>query len=411
MKPEKIFDLIVLLLILAGGLVTAYVSFGILSSAAQGQFAKYSFSGAFAGAIISWAALTSVYLQLRGSNKEIDELRARNEELQHKLIRGAPKPEGFTIEVDERQRIVLARPEEWEPKGGVIFDLELSDQKMKKSDAVSPSFQCYFQPIEPESTREAWIAKQLKDLDDAIVRGLVDSYTTEMVPVGSQLTGVDESLKIIVRQFTLTRFERSAITGNLERVWSIIPKHDFTGYLRLSLPENVSSNRSTQVTLRGRALRQGGSCYVGDRKVDSKVNQDGTEAVITVMADDINFRHQVEIEWENPDTHGLRSNILVLGVDNKYVAEEQAATDVTSKPLEEEIAQNADDVQSETPMQHNDGKDETREIFQQVIRMRVLCYNEPLKRIYSFDFFDDAQDFNESSAVFNRILNSVRFLD
>ena len=156
MKSDKVFDIVIWLLIVAAGLGAAYVCFGVLKSTAQGQFQSYSVGGAIAGALVSWGVLTSVYLQLRGSSNELRELRNRTEELQNKVIRGAPRPLGFEIEVDERQRIVLARPKEWRPKGGTIFFLEQRDaaqadeqksDKPKSGDVFPASFLCYFEPI------------------------------------------------------------------------------------------------------------------------------------------------------------------------------------------------------------------------------------------------------------------------
>ena len=133
---EKVFDLAVWFLIATIGLVAAYVCFGILTSAAEGKYQAYSIGGAIAGAIVSWGVLTSVYLQLRGSSTELEDLRERNEQLQNKLIRGAPRPQGFETEVDERQRIVLARPKLWRPKGGTIFELELPNDAMRDRKSV-----------------------------------------------------------------------------------------------------------------------------------------------------------------------------------------------------------------------------------------------------------------------------------
>ena len=146
-KVKRVIDIVVWLFISAVGLVTAYVCFGLLSSQASGKFQQYSVGGAIAGAIVSWAVFTSVYLQIRGSSRELQELRDRTNELQNKLIRSAPRPQGFDTEVDERQRIVLARPKERQPKGGTIFELELSDEGMKSGDAFAATFRRYFLPI------------------------------------------------------------------------------------------------------------------------------------------------------------------------------------------------------------------------------------------------------------------------
>ncbi|MHC4176901.1 MAG: hypothetical protein ACYSWU_05310, partial [Planctomycetota bacterium] len=147
MKMGRIFDLIIWVFIAATGLAAAYICFGILNSEASGQFKQYSVGGAIGGALVSWGVLTTVYLQIRGSSGELQKLRDRNDELHHKLIRGAPRPEGFDTEVDERQRIVLARPVGWQPKGGTIFRLQVPRENMEEGDTFASEFQCYFKTI------------------------------------------------------------------------------------------------------------------------------------------------------------------------------------------------------------------------------------------------------------------------
>jgi hypothetical protein len=218
MRSEKIFDLVVWLFIASVGLFAAYVCFGILSSQASGRYQQYSVGGAIAGALISWSVLLSVYLQLRGSSNELQDLRKRTEELQSKLIRGAPRPKGFDTEVDERQRIVLARPKDWEPKGGTIFELELPDEKMIPNDNFAATFRCYFIPIEKGSkqTREAFHTKQLNLLKEA--SPFVQSYSHEVVRIGGE-AGEVESLKMIVHQVARIEIKKSLETGRRERTW------------------------------------------------------------------------------------------------------------------------------------------------------------------------------------------------
>jgi|SRR4028119_44025 len=91
---DKVFDVLVWILIIAFGLVTAYVTFEILNSQAEAEIQGYSFEGAFAGFIISSSVLASIYLQLRKSSNEVENLRAENRTLQRKLLRGTPVPWG-----------------------------------------------------------------------------------------------------------------------------------------------------------------------------------------------------------------------------------------------------------------------------------------------------------------------------
>jgi hypothetical protein len=153
MMSNRIFDVVVWLLIAVFGLVSAYVTFGILSSQASGEVRGYSVEGALAGFIVSAGVLTSLYLQVRKSSGELQELQDRNQELQGKLIRGAPRPPGFDTEVAERERIVLARPGNWKPSGGVIFDYRLPLSELHKDNQSPPQFQLIYEPIEEDSSK------------------------------------------------------------------------------------------------------------------------------------------------------------------------------------------------------------------------------------------------------------------
>jgi hypothetical protein len=40
----------------------------------------------------------------------------------------------------------------------------------------------------------------------------------------------------------------------------------------------------------------------------------------------------------------------------------------------------------------------------------IICYQADLKKVFYFEFWDNPGTFVESSAKFNQIMNSVRFL-
>src|SRR4051812_26090290 len=129
MDKRKIGDLFAVCVCVIFALITAYLTFGILQSQATTQNTVYSLGGAIAGALVSFSIFFVAYRQLITSSGEEEKLRDRIQELQQKLIRGAPRPKSFEIEVDERLRLVLARPGNWEPKGGTIFDFEQRQDK------------------------------------------------------------------------------------------------------------------------------------------------------------------------------------------------------------------------------------------------------------------------------------------
>lgn len=180
---EKTFDLIAVVVIAAVGLFIAYVTFGILDSQADAKIKSYSVSGAIAGALISISLLASVYMQLRKSSIEVHELRSRNKQLESKVIRGAPKPKDFEIEVAEPQHLVLARPRTWEPKGGVIFNFEKPESDMKEGDIFPAQFTVSFTPTDDPPNR----SKYAQIIDNfRIDREYTRSFTSEMIYLGDE---------------------------------------------------------------------------------------------------------------------------------------------------------------------------------------------------------------------------------
>jgi len=409
MRAERIFDLVVWLFIAAVGLVTAYVCFGILSSEASGRFQQYSVGGALAGAVVSWSLLTSVYLQLRGSSKELEDLRNRTEELQNKLIRGAPRPQGFDTEVDERQRIVLARPRNWQPKGGTVFDLELAAEEMRKDDTFAAAFRCYFVPIEKDSTptKEKFYEGELELFAKA--SDYVSSYSHEIVRLGGEPAGI-ESLKIIARQFVRTLIKTSPDTRLTETRWEVVSRNEFVGEVFEVDPFELTVGRPTKVTLRGMGFRKGAVCYVNRSKRETEV-VNGFTAKATLLDEDVDYPRVLEFALENPDAAGLRTRPFTVMVTQRGHGEEPTELVPQEPSTTEEKAMQ--DSATEKPSVAGDpfGGAEEKEVFQEIARMRVLCYHEALEKIYIFEFLDDVGDFKDSSARFNRVLASVRFLD
>jgi len=146
-KVKEILDntTVVVVIFALVGLVVAYVTFGLLNSQAQGQFHSYQVGGAAAGFAVTFLLLTTFYRQVQRASNEPRELRERIEELQQKLLRGSPRPLGFIVEISEQQKIVLARPEKWHKRGGMMFDFEVSE--MTFEDHYPARFTCSFVPI------------------------------------------------------------------------------------------------------------------------------------------------------------------------------------------------------------------------------------------------------------------------
>jgi hypothetical protein len=242
MDREKVFDLLTLISIAAFGLFTAYVCFGILQSQAESELHKYSVSGAIAGALISWSVLASVYLQFRKSSDalrklretndqlqqklaqgdQLQELIKRNQELQQKLIRGAPCPEGFEIDVDERQRIVLARPSKWSARGGVIFDLEM--RPSDEQDTFPGILKVHFTTIDEDSeTQEELYRLYEETLTDSTY---YESSICELVHLGGEPRSI-KSLKNISRGYIKVTIRNNDLTGKEDLEWVRISKIEY----------------------------------------------------------------------------------------------------------------------------------------------------------------------------------------
>ncbi|MFZ0751442.1 MAG: hypothetical protein WAM70_18910, partial [Pyrinomonadaceae bacterium] len=232
-QREKVVDGVIVLFIALVGLLTAYVTFGVLKSQAEGEFQGYQLGGAIAGAIVSWSMLASVYLQIRKSSGELQELRERNEELQQKLIRGTPRPPGFEIELAEQQKLVLARPKEWERRGGIIFDFVLPDERLQAKDNFPARFLCSFIPI-PKRSADPKQSKEIKSCTDYYEKYLmtfaghpyIQSYTSEYISIGGDPQHT-ESLKIIAHQYVRIFSEKDPITSKETRNWKFIGKDAF----------------------------------------------------------------------------------------------------------------------------------------------------------------------------------------
>lgn len=230
MDKEKIFDLIAVIVITLVGLLTAYVCFGILQSRADGQINGVTVGGALAGALVASGVMTTAYLQFRKSSDELTQLQSRVGELQSKLLRGAPRPGGFEVEIDERRHMVLARPQEWENRGGYIFNFELPSDKMRADDILPATFNVQFFPI----TQELGERDQFyQDINQRFYSPLVAGYSNEFVYLGGSSGGADpgsggiKSLKILAQQYARVETSKNPLTSEAKHDWWYVPKDEF----------------------------------------------------------------------------------------------------------------------------------------------------------------------------------------
>ena len=448
MRSDKLFDVMAFVLIAGLGLATAWICFGVLNSQANGRYEAYSLSGSIVGAIVSWGLLTTIFLKVRKSTDELEDLRRKsaneledlrkkslgeiedlrklNKTLEDKLIRGAPHPDQFDIEVDERQRIVLARPRAWEPKGGVIFQLELPDKEMRPDDDFPASFQCWFISIPKDSlqSREKYYESQIKQVEQSVKQGWMPWYTQELQRLGGEPAAV-ESLKIIARQASRVHKEIDPDTKIAKRSWELMLWSEFIGWISALNPPQVAVGASATITVLGAGFRDGAVCRINREPKPTKFLNPGALEV-TITPEDFTFLGDREVVIENSGANERFSNAMLLKVVEAPLAPPPPPPPPPPAPVAIPLEQ--DKPEPEIPVEPSvsaengpKGKkvemppqkppsQEPKDVCVEIGRMTVICHQRELEKIFFFEFWDDSKDFLESSDQFNRILASTRFL-
>jgi hypothetical protein len=390
MDREKFVDILILVIIAAVGLFTAYLTFGILSSQASAQIQQYSVGGAIAGALVSWGVLGSLYGQFRQSSEkfrqlqesnaklqeilqrgdqlkqlqdaniklqdvlqrgdELKELRKRNEELQQKLIRGTPRPDEYEIEISDREKIVLARPSKWRPKGGIIFEFEMPAPDMRKGDVFPAQFRVSYVQID-DSTGPA--DEVYRNFETVYANpDYYGGYTSEYIDIGGEPYGI-RSLKVIVLEYYRVEVVEDPKIKIPKFNVSILTQREYNDALQPPPTTAATPTAEPQETA-----------------IPSIPDTEAQKVITTAEP--------------TPVTDGATQ---------------------TGKPV--------DGATTPGPTS-NEGDAETtaqpKIFYDRVMHMAVACYNKSLGTIYFFDFWDDINDFTEMSAHFNQVLRSTRFL-
>lgn len=128
-KNRMIFAIISGLVIFAISIIIAYISFSILESSAEADLKEWKFGGAFAAFVFTATLLTSIIFQFykQMTTDRIKEYQQLIQELQSKLVKGAPCPPNYVIDLDEKHKVVFSRPGDWHPKGGVLYQYYKKD--------------------------------------------------------------------------------------------------------------------------------------------------------------------------------------------------------------------------------------------------------------------------------------------
>jgi len=364
---NKIFNAAFIVVIVGVGLVAAYVLFAVLDSEASGEFQAYSLSGAVAGFVVVELLLFSTYQQLRKSDEE--DLQDQINQLQQKLIRGAPRPPNFESEVAERERVVLARPREWKPGAGIIFDFQPSREESQSDYDLSPEFRCSYAPIAehigPTKAKILlWRNRNGRPKISDVRKQFYENYQHERLERGKK-NSFYESYAC----------EYDYIGGESEPIESL----------------RVITNEYAEVIPR-------------EPDPATKMKQPPRWRSITKQR----YEELPKIETDMPKS--LMESILA-----KSPMRTKKSAGITASELEElaDPTSNAeqDDLIPRSQIDSTDVAPNSRPTCgSRVTHALVITYHEQLGKVYYFDFWAAPNDFVQSSAKYNQILNSVRFL-
>jgi hypothetical protein len=394
----RLQDLLILSVIAALGVGTAALCFGLLESEAE-VGAGYSVGGALAGALISWSALGALYSQLRRSSGELEGLRDENRVLEQKLIRGSPKPPGYDAEIDERQRLVLARPREWKHRGGTIFDFEAPSEGADGHDIFPARFQASYTPVSelaadglPESPDEYYvaIADRLANDESTI------NYSTEYVSVGGSPDGI-RAIRFVAEEFHRIIRWRDPTTGRAVSDTQPATREEFLAHVNTSVAlavREVAGDHHPDLQEQ-QALAAIKSSLVNDFTISL---ERGTCNPRTSLAHEVgeHLQEQMRTHPEGEEAslaeeaHGTENGDSVSGggSDGSQPSPEKAAIQLA--PQQSAFA-----------------------VLNEVLPIRrtvVACFHRELSTVFYFHLMDNAGDYLNSSQRFNAILSSVRFL-
>jgi hypothetical protein len=351
MSRVRILDYVFLpvIVILASGV--AYLTFGILQSTATLE-SSYKIGGAFAGFIIAFGTLFSAYAQLRKTSGETEELQARIKELEGKLIRGAPCPRDFEPMVDERHRIVLAKPKSWKPYGGMIFDFVEELPIPSPADVVPARFNLRYVSVSRKDLLESLKSAARRqdngaggDIADELYKNFikmtetspaVSDFKYESVFIGAAPDRI-KCLKVIAKQMCRVILNTDPVTGVKNYGGQMLTKEGFEREKEEA--ERMEAEKKMEEEERAEAEKRAKGARVRASKA----------------------RAAAAAEPPPPPAPPKHAGYEVIGVMELW-------------------------------------------------RMYVMCYHPSLEKLFFFEFSDDKEDFNESSAMFNQILESVRFL-
>lgn len=351
-------DLVATVVIAAVGLAVAFVTFGVLRSSTKGNVGGYEVGGAIAGFLVTTATLGSFYLQQRKASGELSSLRAKNLELAQKLIRSVPRPEDWEIEIDERQRVVLARPRQWHPRGGVIFTFQdvaqartAGQEDVDSYDVYPATFALSYDSIDPSTMtanaikdRDEFYAHQRALAEDAVTNGWIARPNHEYIHLGDDAAPL-KCLKTVTCSYYTVSVVPDPVTGRVEPSFTQIDARDY---------EDRKNRQEAGYAEPAAAVKQA---------LTTPGDNGGESAVVGAAA------AAVQTAPSREPAAGPQPG---------------AGNGATPSPPAQRLL-----------------------VLQ---RMLITCYHRTLEKVFYFDLNDDDAGFAESSGVMDRMLRSTRFL-
>lgn len=386
-------NLIIIALVSAG---VSYLCFGILESTADGTSGNTAVSGAIAGFLVTAVLLYRIF---QGMNSDIsleiiENQRREIKELQNQVIRGAPYPEDFTPEISDREKIVIARPKNWQQQGGYIFNFEENiDEDAAEVDPFPAYFRSWFNVLTEAqaSDLEAYFENITKEVSRESL-----SFTHEVISIGGD-SGAHKAQKMISTYWIRVGFEEK-LGGKKERVFEqrFMPD-EFVGDVA---DYDRQVKRSDRITVRvsGSGFKEDTTAFCKGEMLETSLNSEGLLIIVIPK-----YLH----ENENYLTLTLRHSTMI-GDYNLYVQIDDYPLAGDGLYSEEEQTATLDSVFE--PEGENRSLTPPREVrYLQTQRILVVCRSSR-DRVMFFDYEDNIEDILRSTKLFNSMMDSIRFL-
>ena len=248
--PAKGFDLFAVITIAGMSLGVAVVTYGVLKSSGAADAGATQLGGAVVGFVASFGLISRVYKQLvRGAEQAeqrqwIAENRRLNDqvdELSQKLIRGAPRPEGYSVELLEQHKLVLARPSGFESRGGVILDIQEPESKVEKEgkrliDFVPARLYVNYMPAPAKQTADEYYRGYH---ERACASTRHDVMAVERTSVGSDGDAC-EALKVTTRRCVRVTLRADSVPGRFTRSIEPLPRDEWLPHRAVISPERFA---------------------------------------------------------------------------------------------------------------------------------------------------------------------------